>query len=140
MHQHYDEKIRKDYRRSNRHPKVVDKYFSPDTKTACWDKSKIIAGRDPSRWRLDAFGNPVFYFLKFCSGQYCYDFDHIVPIEKGGQNNLDNCQLLQASLMSLKGKKDNTTFSEMRNSSATKQLNDFEMDALENAVYGDIKR
>ena len=53
-----------------------------------------MLGRDPKRWRLDAFGNPVNKFLKGCEGIFCYTYDHIIPYSKGGKSELQNCILM----------------------------------------------
>ena len=116
------------------------RYFSFDLKNQCWEKSAIVVGRDPSRWRLDPFGNPVLYFLKGCFGPYCHEYDHIRPFSKGGETSLENCQILQTKLNRVKSNRDDITFSELRNLSAGNSFNDFEMDAIEKAVFGDVRR
>ncbi len=35
------------------------RFFNWETKEKCWNKSAIMIGRHPDRWRLDALGNPV---------------------------------------------------------------------------------
>lgn len=50
-----------------------------------------MLGRDLSRWRLDALGNPIFKKNVNCHGPLCYEYDHIVPYSKGGLTVVENC-------------------------------------------------
>ena len=60
-------------------------------KEECWKKSTIMIGRNPDRWRIDPYGNPVLKHLKGCRGPLCHDYDHINPYSKGGKTNVENC-------------------------------------------------
>ena len=57
--------------------------FDEKTRTACWRKAAVLAGRHPERWRLDAVGNVVCRRFWGCHGCLCYEYDHIVPFSKG---------------------------------------------------------
>ncbi|KAG0549087.1 hypothetical protein BDA96_01G224800 [Sorghum bicolor] len=56
--------------------------FDEKTRTACWRKAAVLAGRHPERWRLDAVGNVVCRRFWGCHGCLCYEYDHIVPFSK----------------------------------------------------------
>lgn len=65
--------------------------FTSFQKEECWKWSKPMLGRDLSRWRLDALGNPIFKKNVNCHGPLCYEYDHIVPYSKGGLTVVENC-------------------------------------------------
>ncbi|EPZ35097.1 hypothetical protein O9G_005700 [Rozella allomycis CSF55] len=81
--------------------------FTGSLRTACWENSKIVPGRDPERWRYDAVGNVVARKLVGCEGVLCHEYDHIIPYSKGGKTEVENCQLLQTRVNRLKGADDN---------------------------------
>ena len=80
------------------------------------------------------------YYLKSCYGQYCHEYDHVQPFAKGGDTSIDNCQVLQTKLNRVKSSRDDVTFAELRNLCAKNVINEFEMDAIEKAVYSDVKK
>nr|CAB3448993.1 unnamed protein product [Digitaria exilis] len=57
--------------------------FDEKTRSACWRKAAVVAGRHPERWRQDAVGNVVCRRFWSCHGCLCYEYDHIVPFSKG---------------------------------------------------------
>ncbi|GJD11203.1 hypothetical protein Gasu2_53420 [Galdieria sulphuraria] len=79
----------------------VLKQFQHIDKEACWLKADAVRGRDPSRWRRDLAGNVICKKLR--GGPFCMDFDHVVPLSKGGESVLDNCQVLQTTANRHKG-------------------------------------
>jgi len=99
----------------------------------------MIPGRDPSRWRLDAVGNPVLYMLRGCHGTLCHEYDHIMPFSKGGRTVVANCQILQTSVNRFKSNK-NPSAEEMRKSAKKHRLGFRDMDLIEYSVYGEIHR
>ena len=113
--------------------------FTPQQKRLCWERAARIWGRDPDRWRLDGVGNPILNILRGCSGAYCHEYDHIVPFSKGGQTAVSNCQILQTSVNRYKGNQDKD-FNQLKAASVEYLLTDKEMDFLEYAVYGNVKR
>ncbi|EGR28883.1 hypothetical protein IMG5_167370 [Ichthyophthirius multifiliis] len=95
-----------------------------------------MIGRHPERWRLDAVGNPVIKSLTSCNGPLCYQYDHIVPYSKGGETQIENCQLLQSIVNKHKSNKIDATYSELKNVSPKDDFTNFEYDCIEKAIYG----
>jgi len=116
------------------------RFFAYYIKDQCWKQSPPMVGRDPDRWRMDAVGNPVLNALRGCQGPYCHEYDHIVPYSKGGKSVLENCQVLQTKVNRYKSNLVDVSFSDLKNSSAPIFYNEKEMDLLEKAVYGDVKK
>ena len=116
------------------------RFFNWQDKEECWKKSPYMLGRHPDRWRLDAFGNPVNKFLKGCQGSLCYEYDHIVPFSKGGHSILENCQILGTRLNRIKSNKTELSYSEFKALSPNYNFSEEELDLIEKAVFGDIKR
>ena len=109
-------------RSRSRSPRVYDPHdirgpriFEVRTKMECWNKSAIVIGRDPYRWRLDAVGLPVLNQLRGCMGKFCHTYDHIYPYSKGGKTTLENCQVLQTSVNLAKSNKVELGFGYLRN-------------------------
>ena len=113
--------------------------FTRLMKQECWKRAPIVPGRDPDRWRLDAAGNPVAASLRGCLGCLCHEYDHIVPFSKGGRTEIDNCQVLQTRVNRMKG---NDMDDPERQSmySCARQWSQGELDVMEMAMYGDVKR
>ena len=99
-----------------------------------------VKGRDPERWRYDASGNIVMNHLKGCIGPLCHQYDHIIPYSKGGDTTIRNCQILQSYANNKKGNKILMNQNETRKNSIKTNLTDYDMDFLEEAIYGNIKR
>ena len=112
-----------------------------------------MIGRHPDRWRLDAVGNPVFKFMKGCSGPLCHEYDHIVPFSKGGKTVPENCQILQSGVNLYKSNKLDVTHEDLIKASPKTKfasrisknksiyvLLEEQMDAIELAAYGDIRQ
>lgn len=114
--------------------------FDEKTRTACWRKAAVLAGRHPERWRLDAAGNIVCRRFWSCHGCLCYEYDHIVPFSKGGESTVDNCQILQTRVNRSKSDKAWVEQAEMKGFSCDVKFTDKELDVIEMAVYGDVIR
>jgi len=99
-----------------------------------------MPGRDPERWRLDPIGNPVLHKLTGCTGCFCHDYDHIIPYSKGGQTEVDNCQILQSRVNKLKSASVDVTPADLLDWSCAGAFTEKELDMIELAVYGSIKR
>mmetsp|Transcript_9024 Transcript_9024/g.39793 ORF Transcript_9024/g.39793 Transcript_9024/m.39793 type:complete len:149 (-) Transcript_9024:225-671(-) len=113
--------------------------FSRSQKEACWDVAAPVPGRDPERWRLDRYNNPVCRRLRGCDGCLCHEFDHIQPHSKGGPSSLANCQLLQTRVNRRKGNQeiDDARMGEL---GCEIKFSERELDLVEMAVYGNVRR
>ncbi|KAK4523092.1 hypothetical protein GAYE_PCTG36G0983 [Galdieria yellowstonensis] len=118
---------------------AVDRIFSNRVKTACWEKAPPVPGRDPDRWRLDAFGNPVCKRLTSCEGCLCHEYDHIVPYSQGGASTVDNCQILQTRINRLKADRQ-LTAEQLKSFACEIRFSERELDLIEMAVYGNVQR
>eukprot|EP00899_Mesostigma_viride_P003064 jgi/Mesvir1/12759/Mv22823-RA.1 len=114
--------------------------FPPDVKRQCWEKAKIVPGRDPKRWRQDALGNVLSSALSGCDGCACHSYDHIVPHSLGGPSTLENCQLMQARANRVKGNRKDATESELIQGSAYCRLTGRDMEVIEMAAYGNVSK
>ncbi|KAG0452992.1 hypothetical protein HPP92_025355 [Vanilla planifolia] len=114
--------------------------FPYNVKQQCWGKAEKVKGRDPDRWRWDPLGNIIFRKLVGCPGCLCHDYDHIVPFSKGGKSTLENCQVLQATVNRSKGNKIEVSKSELIHKSAYCRVSGRDMDLLELAAYGNVRR
>ena len=116
--------------------KANNRIFTKAQKDICWNNAPAIPGRDPTRWRIDAVGNPVLYLLRGCHGSLCHEYDHIVPYSKGGKTEVANCQILQTGVNRFKSNKQ-PSIEEMRRSSRVMRLSSEQMNMMEYAIYGD---
>lgn len=98
-----------------------------------------VTNRHPDRWRYDAAGNLVIKALKGCYGPLCHEYDHIMPYSKGGETSVNNCQILQTYANRLKKNKI-IEQKDLHTISYKVNLSEYQMDLLEHAIYGDIKR
>ncbi|OEL24324.1 hypothetical protein BAE44_0014657 [Dichanthelium oligosanthes] len=133
--------------------------FDEKTRSACWRKAAVVAGRHPDRWRQDAVGNVVCRRFWSCQGCLCYEYDHIVPFSKGlrsqpptfpkrgnpvapfrGESTVENCQILQTRVNRSKSDKAWVDEAEMRGFSCDIKFTDKELDIIEMATYGDVIR
>jgi 5-methylcytosine-specific restriction endonuclease McrA len=73
-------------------------------------------------------------------GLFCHEYDHIIPYSKGGKTELPNCQILQTKLNREKSNRTDITFSELRNYVPPYSYSELEMDIIERAVYGDVRK
>lgn len=78
--------------------------FDEKTRTACWRKAAVLAGRHPERWRQDAVGNVVCRRFWGCHGCLCYEYDHIVPFSKGLPPSPQLCSVDRTVLQGLLSK------------------------------------
>jgi hypothetical protein len=120
--------------------KRANRIFTNKQKEKCWTRAGIILGRDPDRWRYDAAGSPVLKALKGCTGPLCHEYDHIVPFSKGGETIVRNCQVLQSYTNKYKGSRTDLSNDKLRKHSLPTKLSEYEMDLVEELIYGNIKK
>lgn len=100
-----------------------------------------MPGRDPARWRLDAAGNVVCFRLRGCDGCLCHEYDHVVPHARGGRSLLSNCAVLQTRANRAKGAAAGLDAESLAGLSCAKRVwSDSELDMLEVALWGDVRR
>jgi len=116
------------------------RYFTFKQREACWLQAASVPGRDPTRWRLDNAGNVLFKKFIGCQGCLCYEFDHIVPYTKGGDTEVENCQILQTRVNRAKSDKTEFTQEHMRNASCRITYSERELDLIELSVFGNVNR
>jgi len=76
---------------------------SKGQKDRVWSKAKKIRGKDPSQYRQDAYGNPLYYSSYGKSSSMGWEVDHIKPKSKGGSDSTMNLQVLKTDVNRGKG-------------------------------------
>lgn len=59
-------------------------------------KSKIIEGKDPNKYRLDPYGREIYYNSYGKSTNKGWQVDHIKPKQRGGSDTTQNLQALNS--------------------------------------------
>lgn len=116
------------------------RFFDLEARKKCWDTAEKVPGRDPERWRKDVAGNIVGKRFHRCLGCLCFEYDHIVPFSKGGDSVAENCQILQTRVNRSKADKVAIGTTQLKGYSCDINFSDEDLDQIEMAVYGDIKR
>jgi len=71
--------------------------FSEQQKLAVWNKAKIIPGKNSREWRSDTCGAWMSWskFGETVEKGFGWEIDHILPVSRGGTDDLSNLQALQ---------------------------------------------
>lgn len=72
-------------------------------KHTVWESAKKVRGKDPARYRQDAYGKTIYKGAYGKSSPMGWDLDHILPKSRGGSDATKNLQVLSSSTNRSKG-------------------------------------
>ncbi|GAL10936.1 hypothetical protein JCM19233_1921 [Vibrio astriarenae] len=64
-------------------------------KEVAWNAARPIRGKNPNKYRRDAYGNEIYKAAYGTKGAKGWEVDHKKPRSKGGSNSSRNLQALQ---------------------------------------------
>jgi len=77
--------------------------FSKSQKDKIWEKAKKIRGQDPTKYRRDPYGKPMYKDSYGKSSKMGWEIDHIKPKARGGSDAARNLQALNTGTNRSKG-------------------------------------
>jgi len=82
---------------------VTGSTFSEEIIDKVWRKTATITGKHPAEYRRDVLDNELRRESYGKESGMGWEIDHIVPVAKGGTDELSNLQALQSSANARKG-------------------------------------
>lgn len=79
------------------------KYTDKDIIKKVFEKAKVIRGKDPRKYRQDAYGNEMYFNSYGKNSPMGWQIDHIKPKAKGGGEDIRNLQALKTKTNLQKG-------------------------------------
>ena len=74
-----------------------------EQKDKLWEKARKARGRNPNRWRRDAYGNLMYKPAFGTQGNVGWEIDHKRPKAKGGSDSPRNLQAINTNENRKKG-------------------------------------
>lgn len=68
--------------------------YSLKKRSEIFGKAKKIKGKNPDRYRMDNYGNVIFFNSYGLNSEMGWEIDHIKPKSKGGSDNSRNLRPL----------------------------------------------